>query len=122
MDPGDVLTYTIALAEATPTGSYKVLLTTFPPSLDVPSLSAPSGNYGYDPTTHVITWTGDVSSYNLITITYNATVNLDASVGEHITNTVIISDQTSVFTRTASTWVARRTRLPVIMRSVNPYS
>jgi uncharacterized repeat protein (TIGR01451 family) len=122
VDPGDVLTYTIALAEATPTDSHKNItdsLSSFT-TLDVSSLSATSGNYGYDPATHVIAWTGVVSSFNPITITYNATVNLDVSVGEYIANTAIISDQTSIFTRTASTWVARRTYLPVIMRSVNP--
>jgi beta propeller repeat protein len=123
VDPGDVLTYTIALAEATPTGSHRSItdsLSSFFVTLDVPSLAATSGNYGYDPTTHVITWTGNVSSYNPITITYNVTVNLDASVGDHITNTVIISDQTSVFSHTISSWVARRTYLPMIMRSVSP--
>jgi beta propeller repeat protein len=122
VDPGDVLTYTITLAEATPTVSHKNITDSFSSftTLDVLSLLATSGNYGYDPATHVITWTGVVSSDNPITITYNATVNLDVSVGEYIANTAIISDQTSIFTRTASTWVARRTYLPVIMRSVNP--
>jgi beta propeller repeat protein len=121
VDPGDVLTYTIALAEVTTTSHKSITdsLSSFA-TLDVPSLSATSGNYGYHPATHVITWTGDVSSSNPVTITYNATVSLDASLGEHLTNTVIISDQTSIFTRTASTWVARRTYLPLIMHSVNP--
>jgi TolB protein len=122
VDPGDVLTYTIALAEATPVGSHKNItdsLSSFT-TVDVTSLSATSGNHGYDPTTHVITWTGVVSSDNPITITYNVTVNLDTSVGEHITNTVIISDQTSVFSRTVSSWVARRTYLPMIMKSYSP--
>jgi beta propeller repeat protein len=122
VDPGDVLTYTIALAEATTTDSHRSItdsLSSFA-TLDVPSLSATSGNYGYDPATYVITWTGDVSSDNPITITYNATVSLDASVGEHITNTVFISDQTSVFSRTVSSWVARRTYLPNIVKGYSP--
>ena len=122
VNPGDVPTYTIALAEATATGSHRSItdsLSSFA-TLDVPFLSATSGNYGYDPTTHVITWTGDVSSYNPVTITYNATVNLDASVGERITNTAIISDQTSVFSHTVSSWVARRTYLPIIVKSYSP--
>jgi len=122
VDPGDVLTYTIALAEATSTGSHRSItdsLSSFA-TLDVPSLSATSGNYGYNPTTHVITWTGNVSSDNPITITYNATVNLGTSLGEHITNTAIISDQTSVFSRTVSSWVGRPTYLPIIVKSYSP--
>lgn len=122
VDPGDVLTYTIVLAQGTPTGSHRSITDSLSSlvTLDVPSLSATSGNYGYDPPSHVITWTGVVSLYNPITIAYNAIVDPDASVGECITNTAIIKDQTSVFTRTVSSWVARRTYLPVIMRSVNP--
>jgi len=122
VDPGDVLTYTIALAEATPAGSHKNItnsLSSFT-TLDIPSLSATSGNHGYDPETHVITWTGVVPSDNPITIIYNVTVNLDTSVGEHITNTAIISDQTSVFSRTVSSWVARRTYLPIIVKGYSP--
>jgi beta propeller repeat protein len=122
VDPGDVLTYTMALAEVAATGSHRSITDSLSSlvTLDPPSLSATSGSYGYDIATHVITWTGDVSSYAPVTITYNATVNLDASLGQHITNTAVISDQTSVFTRTVSSWVARRTYLPVIMRSVSP--
>jgi beta propeller repeat protein len=121
VDPGDVLTYTIALAEATTTSHKRITdsLSSFV-TLDVPSLSVTSGNYGYDPATHVVTWTGDVSSENPITITYNVMVSLDASLREHITNTAIISDQTSVFSRTASTWVAHRTYLPIIVKSYSP--
>jgi uncharacterized repeat protein (TIGR01451 family) len=124
VDPGDVLTYTIALAEATPTDSQRSITDSLSPfvTLDVPSFSVTSGSYGYDPATHVITWVGDVSSYNPITITYNTTVNLDASVGELITNIVIISDQTSVFSRTVNNWVPYRNYLPMIMRSINSQS
>jgi uncharacterized repeat protein (TIGR01451 family) len=122
VDAGDVLTYTIALAEASTTGSHRNITDSLSSLvvLDTPSLSATSGDYGYLPSANAVTWVGDVSAHNPVTITYNATVSPDASVGERITNTAVISDETSIFTRTITSWIARRTYLPVIMHSAKP--
>jgi hypothetical protein len=115
-DAGDVLTYTLALAEAAPADSHKSItnsLSSFT-TVEIPSLSATSGDYGYDHATHVITWTGVVSSENPVTITYRTMVNPDAPLGQRIVNAAVISDQTTVFARTVNAWIARRTYLPVI--------
>ncbi len=118
VDPGEVLTYTIALAEASSIAVHKRITNTLSPftTLDLSSLSVTSESYGYDPEIHAITWEGDVSSANPVTITYRTWVSPAASLGDHIVNTAVISDQTSVFSRKVDTWIPYRKYLPVIMK------
>jgi hypothetical protein len=84
--------------------------------LDSSSLLATSGSYGYNPTTHSITWTGHVSSATPVTISYRVQTDPAAIFGQYITNTAVISDETTVFARTVTALVARQTYLPAITR------
>ena len=122
VSPGDPITYTTIVAEETVTGTFRSITYTLSPMM-IPhtlSLQATSGSYGYQPATRLITWMGAVSSATWVTITYSAQVSPTVSFGEHITTTAVVSDQTSVFTRTATTRVASRAYLPIIVRALSP--
>lgn len=95
VQPGDVLTYTLVLANAGPDDAPAVHLTdTLPLSTTyVPgSLAFPAGAGGYDPATRAITWTSAVSVGMPVTVTFRVTVDLGLEDGTLISNTALISD------------------------------
>ena len=100
--PGQILHYQIIPQKGGGGGISKVLVTdTLPTYITYlnNSLSATNGAVGYANGT--ITWNGSIDANQVITISYDAVVNLSAP-GNQINNSAVI-DGGSVFTRTVTT-------------------
>lgn len=97
VDVGAPVTYTIVLPNDGPFDAAAVVVwDPLPPDTAyIPNtVGASSGDYGYEPASETITWTGDVNGYSAVTITFQVTV-ADAGPlpsGTVVTNTATISD------------------------------
>jgi uncharacterized repeat protein (TIGR01451 family) len=110
VQPGGLLTYTVALANAGPDDAPAAHLTdTLPLSTTYVSNSLvfPTGVGGYDPATRAITWTGPVSVGLPVTLTFQVTVDLALDDGAQIVNTAVITDGAGLgYERTATATIS----------------
>ena len=81
------------------------------------SLTATTGDYGYD--TGVITWTGSVNAGAGVMITFGATATETAPLGASIANAAIISGGGEIITRTATVHVVTWVYLPLVLKGGN---
>ncbi len=115
--PGDPLTYTVAFQNGSVNIADFRITDTLPISLTYidNSLTATSGNYGYN--NGAITWTGSVNTREVVTIKFGTTVSQTASLGTSIVNSAVISGSGEVITRSATIYVGRRVYLPVVLKN-----
>ena len=124
--PGDVLTYTIVMTNATGGTARVVVTDTIPTHTTYISRSARASAGGslpgYDPVHNRVTWQGDVVSYRAVTLTFGVTVSLDVEDGTTITNVAWI-DELSDPAGAASYWVTntvvtgQEVYLPIVLRN-----
>ncbi len=99
--PGRRLTYTVVLTNRGPYSATAVTLTDPLPLTTTfvsGSLMATGGQYGYDPSGRTVTWTGTVTGYTAVTVTFQVTVAPSGAQprGTVIVNTASISDGTQL--------------------------
>lgn len=93
--PRDVLAATLTLINEGYWDAQAALTDTIPLSATYQdgSLWASSGNYGYDPISQVITWTGTVSATQSVTVTFRLETDLNLSDGFLLTNQAALIDK-----------------------------
>ncbi len=115
--PGDVMTYTIVLRNSGPvlpatqvTATFSLLVT------PLGNVSASAGSFGS--AGRVITWAGDVSSAQPVTITYGATLGLSVTAPSVVTHSVEIDDGVNPVWQASPNAIANAfsTYLPIILR------
>ncbi len=91
--PAGLLTYTLLLANAGPGPTVAVLSDPIPGRATYAGgLWASGGAYGYDAGHNLITWTGALSAYAAVTLTYRVAAAPDLGDGEVITNTARLTN------------------------------
>lgn len=91
--PAGLLTYTLVLANAGPGPTTARLADPLPErAAYAGGLWASSGDYGYDAGRNLITWTGMISAYAGVTVTFRAAAAPDLGDGEVITNAAVLTD------------------------------
>jgi uncharacterized repeat protein (TIGR01451 family) len=116
-DPGDVLTYTIALHNPGPALPTVHMTDTLPSDVHyLGNLWASAGSYGE--ASGVITWTGTVSAITPITITFGVTVSEQLTTPQVILNTALIDDGLGNVWQRQAVAIANgyATYLPLILR------
>jgi uncharacterized repeat protein (TIGR01451 family) len=102
--PGDVLTYALAITNAGTSWAYTAVLTDpIPVSTTYvgASVQAPTGYVEYDEADELIRWQGDLAPGQAVTITFMVWVHDDVLPGTQITNAAYLGPD--VFT--ATTWI-----------------
>jgi len=95
-EPGDIITYTLTLTNATNIPMPVYLTDTLPPEVEyIGPITFTGGSVGLP--TRVITWTGTVPTATPILITWPVQVLPGVSAGTTITNTAIVSDAYGLF-------------------------
>jgi len=118
--PSDLLTYTLVLSN-TGLGPTVARLTD-PIPVDTAyrpdSLWASGGQYGYDPASGTITWTGMISTGQQVTLSFQVSAGLNLSGGEVVTNTAWLTDGQGISCTLMATATAqlRRVYLPVVVK------
>ncbi len=92
--PADLLTYTLVLSNTGLGPTVAELLDPIPHVVlyEPGSLWASSGDYGYDPATDAVTWTGVITTGAPVVVRFQASAALDLWDGDRITNTAWLTD------------------------------
>ncbi len=118
--PGDRVTYTVQVRNAT-TATVSVQLTDTLPSALI-ALTMPTATHGAAlQSGNLITWTGVISQAQQVTLRYSAVVTIPAA-NTAITNQVVVSvDANQLFTTTATVFIAPQNLfMPLIQRAPTP--
>ena len=113
VDPGDLVTFTIVLSNSSASDVSTTVVDVSPAGLSFLSATPPGSTLLLS--TSVITWTGNVTAHQSVTLDLLARVQVQLPGGV-ITNSAVISDGVTTLERSAALIVRTRSYLPIIMR------
>ncbi len=111
IQPGHLVTYTIVLSNDASTPITATVVDYSPPGMTYITGTLPGTLWGIS--TDVLTWTGRLNAYQVVTITFRGQADSGLSDGTHITNTAAISDGLNQLERSAT--VVIDTQAPSLM-------